>query len=462
MLKTPRKWERGSLALIGITVLGAVIRFSTLGVQNFWIDEAATVALVKQNFGSMLATLPHSESNPPLYYAVAWVWARIAGTGEFGLRSLSALFGTAAVPVVYLAASRLTSRRIALFCALLAAVSPVLVWFSQEARAYALLFFLFALSLWIWAWAIQDHRARVLAGWAAVCVAALLTHYFAVFFVTAEAITLILLAPRRRPALFAVAAVGVGGASILPLALKQANQGVLKWIAQVPLRTRIEDGGREFLVGPTGRYLHYVLPLLAVLALAALFLLVWVERPAERDRAFKVAGLFLLACTIPVVLDLAGSHYVDGRNLLPLWLPLALLVATGVAGTRKHVAALFIGSALVLASLALTIAVPLDRDLQRERLTAGFGGIPFDPDTRYAARVHFSDVSRGSMVRDTARCPGGYSPATGAARLLMKSPQRGRLPSRQLADSSGWTVSAGAPGGRGGVVLVYVICVKPG
>ena len=50
----------------------------------------------------MLREVKASESNPPLYYVLAWGWAKAFGTGEVGLRSLSALFGAATVPVAYL------------------------------------------------------------------------------------------------------------------------------------------------------------------------------------------------------------------------------------------------------------------------------------------------------------------------------------------------------------------------
>ena len=81
-----------------------------------------------------------SESAPPLYYALAWLWTQVAGTGEFGLRSLSAAGRGRDGP------GRLPARRAscaaaapAIFAAALVAVNPMLLWYSQEARAYALL-----------------------------------------------------------------------------------------------------------------------------------------------------------------------------------------------------------------------------------------------------------------------------------------------------------------------------------
>ena len=53
--------------------------------------------LVRLGLGPMLRTIPRTESTPPLYYVLAWVWTHVFGSGEFGLRSLSALAGAGTV-----------------------------------------------------------------------------------------------------------------------------------------------------------------------------------------------------------------------------------------------------------------------------------------------------------------------------------------------------------------------------
>src|SRR5205814_9331921 len=137
----PRGPARGLLAdpaiagVAALTVLAAVLRFYRLGHQGLWFDEANTALLVHFSPGKMLGLVPQTESTPPLYYCVAWVWARIFGYGETGLRSLSAVAGVLTVPVVYSAARKLISTRAGLIVAALAACSPLLVWYSQEARS---------------------------------------------------------------------------------------------------------------------------------------------------------------------------------------------------------------------------------------------------------------------------------------------------------------------------------------
>ena len=98
--------------LAGLTALGVALRFASLGVQSYHHDEVITaLRVLPGSFGEMLHAVKVSESNPPLYYVLGWAWAKEFGTGEVGLRSLSALFGAATVPVGYLIGRQLASRR---------------------------------------------------------------------------------------------------------------------------------------------------------------------------------------------------------------------------------------------------------------------------------------------------------------------------------------------------------------
>ncbi len=81
--------------MLALTVLAAVLRFYRIGHQGYWFDEGNSVLLIHLSPGKMLGLIPQTESTPPLYYCIAWVWARIFGFGEAGLRSLSALVGVA-------------------------------------------------------------------------------------------------------------------------------------------------------------------------------------------------------------------------------------------------------------------------------------------------------------------------------------------------------------------------------
>ena len=115
----------------------------------------------------MLGLLPHLESTPPLYYCVAWVWGHVFGLGPAGLKSLSALCGTLTIPIAYATARKLlANRRSALIVAALTACNPLLIWYSQEARAYSMLVLFSACTLLAFAYARERPRALPLTLWA--------------------------------------------------------------------------------------------------------------------------------------------------------------------------------------------------------------------------------------------------------------------------------------------------------
>ena len=133
------------------------------------------------------------------------------------MRSLSALFGAAAIPLAFLAAREALSSRAGLICAGIVAVNPMLIWYSQEARSYSMLVFFAAASLLFFLRARRSGSGADLALWTLASAGALCSHYFAVFAVAIEAAWLLVaLRSRRRavlPAVAGVALVGAGAAA---------------------------------------------------------------------------------------------------------------------------------------------------------------------------------------------------------------------------------------------------------
>ena len=120
-------------------VLAAALRLSTLDVQSFWYDEAyVPVHTLHASLGATLESVVKSENTPPLWYVLVWGWSRVFGTGEVALRLPSALAGIATVAVAWGIGHELAGRRAAIATAALVATNPLLVWYSQEARAYGL------------------------------------------------------------------------------------------------------------------------------------------------------------------------------------------------------------------------------------------------------------------------------------------------------------------------------------
>ena len=178
-------------------------------------DELSTYYIVAgHSFGQMMHLLNnHSvELNPPLFFILTWVSQSLFGLSTESLRLVSLLAGTATIPLTF-ALGRMVGQRTGLVAAALAATSPFLIYYSTEARAYALMAFL------VLAAALALLRALRSCEWGwwilySVCTcAAAYTHYISVFALIALALWALVTQPAARLR----TAVALVGAAILYL-----------------------------------------------------------------------------------------------------------------------------------------------------------------------------------------------------------------------------------------------------
>lgn len=360
-----RLTPRGALlAVAGLALLALALRFATLDLQSYWYNEAATALLTKLSFADMLDRIPRMEGNPPLYYVLVWLWAKVFGTGEVGLRSLSAVCGTAIVPVAYAAGARLASARAGVVLAALAACSPLLVWFSQEARPYMLLALLTALALIAFLRCLDAWRTRDLAWWAGLSVLALATHYFALVVILPQAAWLAWRAPRRRAVLLAAAPIVAVTIALIPLASAQSSPAT----TSIPggLGTRILELPKQLLTAFDAPAELVLTGAAALLVLVGAWLAFARAEPRARRGAALAGGLGAVAVVGVIAAALVGLDYLNTRNMIEVWLPLAAVPAIGfaapVAGRLGPAAAV----ALCAIFLVGVLAVDTNRTFQRD------------------------------------------------------------------------------------------------
>ncbi len=387
--------EPALLAVAAITVLAAVLRFYRLGHQGFWFDEGNTALLVHFSPGKMLGLIPQTESTPPLYYCVAWVWARVFGYGETGLRSLSALCGVLVVPVAYGSGAKLISRRAGIIAAALTACSPLLIWYSQEARSYEMLVLLSSVSLLAFAYARATPTPRLLGAWVLASALALATHYYAILAVVPEAVLLLWTYRARRSVQIAVGAVGLCGLALIPLAIGQSGTGNASWIAQAPLGRRLGQVVPQFAAGFEGPAHSVLEPLaIAVLVLAAVLVFARSDGPARRG-ALIAGGIALAGLVLNLLLIVGRVDDLITRNVLAIWMPAALFVAGGLAAARARRVGLVAAGVLCALGVATAVGVAFDRNLERPdwRVVArALGTHPAAPGTRAILIQHYRDL----------------------------------------------------------------------
>ncbi len=207
--------SKEAFALGALVLIGAGLRFWNIGAESLWQDEAWSWGLIQGNPKDLLLRLYRFDAHPPLYFLCLQAWSAF-GSSEAWLRALSVLFGLASIPLLYRLASRVGGGKAGLFASALLAFSPYHVYYSREARSYALLFLLCILSLdLLLDLAAERHRGKWVA-FAAASAGILLTHYMGAFFLASEALVALLLR-RERPGFLKEFALAAAGAVIFYL-----------------------------------------------------------------------------------------------------------------------------------------------------------------------------------------------------------------------------------------------------
>ena len=168
----------GAVALL-LIILGFGLRVFRLDLQSIWADEGLSIFRASQDLSS-IPVLSEAGIHPPLYDSLLHFWILLAGNREFSTRFLSLFFGVLGLAVLFQVGRSLLGNRGALLATLVAAISPFLVYYSQETRMYApTLFFSLVSALACLKWTQCATSRRWLACYVLAAAAAVYSHYYA-------------------------------------------------------------------------------------------------------------------------------------------------------------------------------------------------------------------------------------------------------------------------------------------
>jgi hypothetical protein len=165
--------------------LACLARFPALEKSPLSVDETWTWYVVAEirRTGDLWGTTALGV-DAPLFVGLNVLVARVAGLSVAGLRAPQAAFGVLSVFLFFGFLKRRYAGRIALPAALLAAVSPFLVFYSRDARPYSqMLFFTMAFACVFDSRGAPALRRRLLLTLTAALAVA--SHYFALVFLGA-------------------------------------------------------------------------------------------------------------------------------------------------------------------------------------------------------------------------------------------------------------------------------------
>lgn len=342
-------------AVVAILLMATLLRFHRLGAQSFWNDEGNSARLSERSLAAIVEGTA-ADIHPPLYYVLLRGWRELAGDTEFGLRALSAFAGVLTVATTAAlarhAAGAAREPLVTVVAVLLVAMSPVLVYYSQETRMYALLALLAALSTWsLLQWAGGAGR-RWAAAYVLFATAGLYTHYFFPAILAAHGSWVLLAHWQRRAIVVAWLAQALIAVALyapwLPILARQVGGRAGEWAG---LRDFLVDSVRWLVLGSTIGRDEALWALVAAVLLAVFGIVVarWRAAPAlalvvAPPVLMTVVGAtdpayfkFLLA-SVPFLCLLMGLAWLVPRR--GRWLP-ALLTTSVLIGSTLSLAHLY-------------------------------------------------------------------------------------------------------------------------
>lgn len=302
--------------VIAILLLAFIVRLVFLTKASIWHDEGFSIMLSSLNPIEIWQRTAR-DVHPPFYYELLGVWMRLFGRSEVIIRSLSLFIGVATVGMVYVLFKKVRNYHTALIAALFAAVGPMLVRYSQEARMYALEALLMIVALYAVVVIIDNPRKQF--GYILYFVAIMLglyTHYFTVLVIGSFWLFGLWqwLRHRHQPSAqsilekpwwwFANIAALVCFLPWVPSAIGQVTRGQgLGWLAATTIRAPF-DLVWQLLSFTDGRSLSLVY-WFGGIAAAAVLVYVWLQ-DSTKQRLYRLLVLYTL---LPVVVVMTVSVF---------------------------------------------------------------------------------------------------------------------------------------------------------
>jgi uncharacterized membrane protein len=135
-----------ALALLSLTLFGLFIRLYHIDFQCFSWDEEFTRNLAITNNSYIVGFSLGVDINPPLYYLIAhWSALAFGDASYYAMRFPAAIFGTLCIPAVFYIGKEFYNDLLGFVCAVYIAISYPMIFYSNFARSYTLVFLAFAI-----------------------------------------------------------------------------------------------------------------------------------------------------------------------------------------------------------------------------------------------------------------------------------------------------------------------------
>jgi len=174
------KNKRAFLILLLIVILGFVLRLYHLGTSSLSTDEVLTVLRARFSLNELVTSL---KVHPPLYYIILRPWVKIFGNSELAIRFPSLIFSVLSIIFIFKLAKELFNEKVGLISAFLLSIWPYSINYAQEARPYAIVWFLGTLSFLFFLRFVKDNKIRSLLSYIITIMISIYTEYLGFIFI---------------------------------------------------------------------------------------------------------------------------------------------------------------------------------------------------------------------------------------------------------------------------------------
>jgi mannosyltransferase len=180
-VERPMECQKYARLLIFVVLSGLLLRFYRLDFNSLWLDEAVDHNIAQKSFFGIWKYIYSGgevHPHPPFFYWLEHIMLYL-GDSEFILRFIPAVAGVLTIPIFYLIGIEFKDRNTGLLLATLLAFSPFHVYYSQEARSYALSLFFFSIAFLFYLKILRSNNVRDWMLFGAFSSITFWTHYYA-------------------------------------------------------------------------------------------------------------------------------------------------------------------------------------------------------------------------------------------------------------------------------------------
>ena len=359
--------KKHSALLIGILILGFILRFHALNAAELSLDECLTRTISHFTDTNLLinSESPYGYvelSSLPVHYLINQAWQTTMGRGDFEVRMLTVMAGCASLLLIYLISRKLFNEKTGLLASAIAALSSELIKYSRTGGNYSLflLFSLLSIYFFIKIFFIKKFSKRDYAFYCLFTAVMLGCHYFGALLIFAQGV-FVLIHRFKEKWIWLLCQGGVTAllsywpVTVIPRKI-QNHAAVLysvMWISKPTLGSLVGTASRLF----TGSSRYPLSPLEGIIISVLIVVMVFalIKSGHAKSHFFSISMLAIWGVPLTASLIIPNFSIYHDRFFILLFPWVYISIASLLSSKRWIV----IISLLILGSLNLTNALPL-------------------------------------------------------------------------------------------------------